>query len=211
MKPLQAQGGIIWLERAESTNTELRRRIDTLDNLSVIAAREQTAGRGQGDHSWFSSPLTNLTFSMLFRFGKEYPVTLEASGAVLVTHICTLGIRDYLLGRGISSRIKWPNDIWVGELKICGILIENTAISGEISSSIAGIGLNVNESGWPQELPNPVSMKELGGGREYDLDSELESLVSCLRRRYAQAATAEGRRALEEEFGKYMFRLPSKS
>ena len=71
MAPLQAETGIIWLERAESTNHELRSRIDGLDNLSVIAAHEQTAGRGQGDHSWFSSPGANLTFSMLMRSSRS--------------------------------------------------------------------------------------------------------------------------------------------
>ena len=123
MKPLQAETGIIWVESSKSTNSELRRRIDSLDNLSVIAAAEQTAGRGQGDHSWFSSPRTNLTFSMLLRFGPGFPVTLGASEAVTVTHIAALAVRDYLLTKGIDSRIKWPNDIWVGDRKICGMLI----------------------------------------------------------------------------------------
>lgn len=209
MKPLQAETGIIWVESSKSTNSELRRRIDSLDNLSVIAAAEQTAGRGQGDHSWFSSPRTNLTFSMLLRFGPGFPVTLGASEAVTVTHIAALAVRDYLLTKGIDSRIKWPNDIWVGDRKICGMLIENSSCAGRLVSSIAGIGLNVNESSWPAELPNPVSMKELLG-KSYVLTDELVELVRRLRARYSQAASVEGRLALDEEFGKYVFRLPSR-
>lgn len=209
MKPLQAETGIIWVESSKSTNSELRRRIDSLDNLSVIAAAEQTAGRGQGDHSWFSSPRTNLTFSMLLRFGPGFPVTLGASEAVTVTHIAALAVRDYLLTKGIDSRIKWPNDIWVGDRKICGMLIENSSCAGRLVSSITGIGLNVNESSWPAELPNPVSMKELLG-KSYVLTDELVELVRRLRARYSQAASVEGRLALDEEFGKYVFRLPSR-
>ena len=208
MEPLQAGGGIIWVESTESTNSELRRRIGELDNLSVIAAREQTAGRGQGDHSWFSSPATNLTFSILFRFGEGFPVTLGSSDAVLVTQITTLAIRDHLLSRGIGSRIKWPNDIWTGDRKICGILIENSSMGGMVTSSIVGIGLNVNETGWPAGLPNPVSMRELSG-KVYNLDEELRILAGRLRSRYEEAASPEGRRRLDEEFSLNVFRLPS--
>ena len=209
MEPLQAGSGIIWVESTESTNSELRRRIGELDNLSVIAAREQTAGRGQGDHSWFSSPAANLTFSILFRFGEGFPVTLGSSDAVLVTQITTLAIRDHLLSRGIGSRIKWPNDIWTGDRKICGILIENSSMGGMVSSSIVGIGLNVNETGWPAGLPNPVSMRELSG-KVYNLDEELLGLTERLRTRYEEAASQEGRRRLDEEFSLNVFRLPSK-
>lgn len=208
MEPLQAGSGIIWVESTESTNSELRRRIGELDNLSVIAAREQTAGRGQGDHSWFSSPATNLTFSILFRFGEGFPVTLGSSDAVLVTQITTLAIRDHLLSRGIGSRIKWPNDIWTGDRKICGILIENSSMGGMVTSSIVGIGLNVNETGWPAGLPNPVSMRELSG-KVYNLDEELRALAWRLRSRYEEAASPEGRRRLDEEFSLNVFRLPS--
>ena len=209
MEPLQAGGGIIWVESTESTNSELRRRIGELDNLSVIAAREQTAGRGQGDHSWFSSPATNLTFSILLRFGEGFPVTLGSSDAVLVTQITTLAIRDHLLSRGIGSRIKWPNDIWTGDRKICGILIENSSMGGMVSSSIVGIGLNVNETGWPAGLPNPVSMRELSG-KVYNLDEELRALAGRLRSRYEEAASPEGRRRLDEKFSLNVFKLPSK-
>ena len=89
------------------------------------------------------------------------------------------------------------------------MLIENSSCAGRLVSSIAGIGLNVNESSWPAELPNPVSMKELLG-KSYVLTDELVELVRRLRARYSQAASVEGRLALDEEFGKYVFRLPSR-
>lgn len=205
MEPSDACVHILWLETADSTNSELRRRIAGLDNLSIVATREQTAGRGQGTHTWFSTPGKNLTFSILYRFRGEF--ALAASDAILITQVTTLALRDYLLGHGVRARIKWPNDIWVEDRKICGILIENTLEGGMVRESIVGIGLNLNETGWPPELPNPVSLRELTG-REYAPDVELTALEKEIRRRFGLLASPDGRCSLQEEFGKYVFRLP---
>jgi len=205
MEPSNAGADILWLETADSTNSELRRRISALDNLSIIATREQTAGRGQGTHTWFATPGQNLTFSILYRF--EGACELAASDALLITQVTTLALRDYLLGHGVQARIKWPNDIWVEARKICGILIENTVSGGRVRESIVGIGLNLNETGWPAELPNPVSLHELTG-RHYDPAAELTALHKEIRRRFSQLATSDGRCSLQEEFGRFMFRLP---
>ena len=198
---------IIWLDSAKSTNSELRMRLGELDNLSVIAAVEQTAGRGQGCHTWYSSPRTNLTFSILYRFPEDGQGLLKVADMLLVTQITTLGIRDYLLSKGITAGIKWPNDIWVGDRKICGILIENILDGDRIEASIVGIGLDVNEETWPEELPNPVSMKQLTGVH-YELVSELEELCESISKRYFQSMDKEGRKSLEKEFNEHMFRLP---
>lgn len=205
MEPTHAGVHILWLDTADSTNSELRRRISGLDNLSIVATREQTAGRGQGTHTWFSMPGQNLTFSILYRF--EGACALAASDALLITQVTTLALRDYLLGHGVRARIKWPNDIWVEDRKICGILIENTMTEGQVRASIVGIGLNLNESGWPAELPNPVSLYELTG-KHYEPDAELPLLQKEIRRRFGQLASPGGRISLQEEFEKYLFRLP---
>ena len=176
-----------------------------LDNLSIIAARSQTAGRGQGTHTWFASPGENLTFSILYRF--EGACALDVSDVILITELTTLALRDYLLGHGVQARIKWPNDIWVGERKICGILIENRLDGSAVRESITGIGLNLNETGWPPELPNPVSLHELTG-EHYEPERELERLHKEICRRFGYLASPDGRKSLQEEFGKYLFRLP---
>ena len=204
MEPYEGKAQILWLETADSTNHVLRERMARLDNLSVIAAREQTAGRGQGTHTWFSTPGENLTFSILYRFGAVG--TLAASDALLITQVTTLALRDYLLGHGVQARIKWPNDIWVEDRKICGILIENILEGGLVRESIVGIGLNVNETGWPDGLPNPVSLRELTG-RRYSPEEELLALHKEICRRFGMLASPDGRKSLQEEFGKYMFRL----
>ena len=201
MTPRQSPGNIIWLETAESTNKTLREGLDRYDNLSVVAAREQTSGRGQGTHTWHSEKGKNLTFSMLYK-----PADLLAADMILITCATTLGIRDYLLGKGVTARIKWPNDIWVGDRKICGILIENILDGPRIRHSIIGIGFNLNETGWPADLPNPVSLKDLTG-KDYDTEAELELLTEKIRRRFALADSCDGRLQLQEEFGKNHFRL----
>ncbi len=206
MAPSRDSKHIIWLKSATSTNNELRQNKDNLDNLSIIAAIEQTRGRGQGDHTWFSSPGTNLTFSLLLRFPDGSPFALKASDMLLITQLTTLAIRDYLGSKGIVARVKWPNDIWVEDKKICGILIENILDGQMIRESIVGIGLNVNEQDWPEGLPNPVSMSQLSGER-YNLELELEALHKEICRRYEQLGSTDGRICLDREFAEVMFKL----
>ncbi|MBO4743293.1 MAG: biotin--[acetyl-CoA-carboxylase] ligase [Bacteroidales bacterium] len=201
MNPSQGGPDIMWLDTAQSTNRAVREASSRLDNLSVIAAVEQTAGRGQGTHTWHSLPGENLTFSLLAR-----PCNLQTSEIICITCATTLGIRDYLLSRGVSSRIKWPNDIWVDDRKICGILIENKLDGNTVAESIIGIGLNLNQTSWPADLPNPVSLKQITG-KDYDTHAELEVLAEKICRRLSLLDSAIGRKKLQEEFGKNVFRL----
>ncbi|MCR5277408.1 MAG: biotin--[acetyl-CoA-carboxylase] ligase [Bacteroidales bacterium] len=204
---MHEEAQIIWYEKLKSTNDEARRRLAELANLSVISTKSQSAGRGQGDHTWYSSPDTNLTFTFVLHYA-DFAAPLPVSDALLITCLTTLGIREYLLAEGIEARIKWPNDIWVGEKKICGILIENILDADRVAHSIVGVGLNVNEQGWPEELPNPVSMLELTGVRR-DLPAALERLHAQICRHAAMLDTPEGRAYLLDTFNRYMFRLPA--
>lgn len=206
MTPFEEMTEVLWLDSIDSTNAEVRRRLPDLDNLSIIATIEQTAGRGQGSHTWYATPGKNLTFSLLLKFPESGAMSLEASDALLLTCVASLSIRSYLEEKGVAAGIKWPNDIWVNGRKICGMLIENRLDGSRIKESIIGIGLNINETGWPQELPNPVSLSELTG-KVYDIKEELDTLASIICRRYDQLGSPDGRLSLQEEFGKYMFRL----
>lgn len=201
MSPQQPTSGVIWLNSVVSTNYTIREFLPELDNLSVVAALEQTKGRGQGDHSWHSLPGENLTFSILLKF-EDLPVAQSSR----INHIVAIGIQRYLSSRGVQARIKHPNDIWVGEKKICGILIENTLREKYITHSIVGIGLNLNQSNWPDELPNPVSLYQLTG-KKYDLKCELEALQKEICRCFDQSQSADGRDSLQEEFKRYLFYL----
>lgn len=198
MEPISKLPPPIWLESTSSTNSALREGLKGYDNLSSISALSQSAGRGQGSHTWFSSPGANLTFSILYRFEA-----LSANKALVITQITTLAISDYLRSKGIAARIKWPNDIWVGDKKICGILIENVVCGGFITESIVGIGLNLNETSWPSDLPNPISLKELTS-RTYDLRSELAQLLQFIQKRFAEQ---DDETRLSEEFQNLLFHI----
>ena len=202
MTPSQRLTDILWLDITDSTNRYLREASGRCDNLSVVAAREQTAGRGQGTHTWHSLRGQNLLFSMIFK-----PVKLAASDIILITCATTLGLLDYLQDKGVKARIKWPNDIWVDDKKICGILIENKLDGDFVSQSIIGIGFNLNQTEWPEDLPNPVSLGQLTG-KQYDLEEEMASLATKIRRRFASIGDRDGESGLQEEFGKNVFRLP---
>ena len=197
------KAGIIWLKLTDSTNDEARMRLDALDNLSVLAAETQTAGRGQGDHTWTSAPRQNLTFTLVLKFPPCAPIA--TSEILLITQAVTGGIRRYLLSKGVESRIKWPNDIYVGDRKICGILIENILDGKQVSSSMIGIGLNLNQDRFPADLPNPVSLRQLTG-RTYDLRTELVLLRDALKKTASLLDSQEGRSELSRDFDAFVFR-----
>lgn len=194
--------GIKWFESLASTNNEAKKHITDYDNLSVIATIEQSAGRGQGSHTWYTTPGKNLTFTIVFN-----PENLPASEALYLTRITTLSLLSYLAARGVRARIKWPNDIWVEDKKICGILIENILEGNLVHNSIIGIGLNINESGWPEDLPNPVSLGELTG-KSYDIHEELEAFYKEFCRHAQMLSSEDGRTYLCENFDENVFRLP---
>ena len=144
---------IMWFKSLDSTNEEARRHISDIDNLSVLSALEQTAGRGQRGNTWTSNAGENLMFSIVLKS----PV-LMAEDHFALNEIAALSVADFLSTYGIKAQIKWPNDIYVDEKKICGILIENSFRGKSISSSIVGIGLNINQRNFDVNLPNPTSM-----------------------------------------------------
>ena len=200
---MEDSAAIIWLKLTDSTNDEARRRLDVLDNLSVVAARTQTSGRGQGDHTWTSEPGQNLTFTVVLKFPPCAP--LAASEILRITQAVTHALREYLLSKGVAARIKWPNDIYVGDKKICGILIENILGGKQVAASMVGIGLNLNQSRFPADLPNPVSLRQVTG-RRYDLREELVLLREELKKSASLLDSQEGRTDLARYFDAYVFR-----
>ena len=155
---------IIWLNSVDSTNEEAKRRISELDNLTVLSALSQTKGRGQRTNTWLSEPGKNLLFSIILKYapygeaGSSDLLSVQAYDQQVISQITSLAVVDLLAAHDIEARIKWPNDIYVGNKKICGILIENTVLGKWMNSSIIGVGLNVNQMVFDAKLPNPTSM-----------------------------------------------------
>lgn len=154
---------IIILDEVDSTNSWLSGKAASLPGGTIVAARAQTAGRGQRGNSWESAPDANVTMSILLR-----PDGVEIGRAFPLSEAVALGVVSALASRlpgEIAARIaiKWPNDIYVSDSKIAGILIENSLRGSLIDRSIAGIGLNVNQREFLSDAPNPVSMFQLTG------------------------------------------------
>ena len=156
------------LPEVQSTNTyllDLLAQGTTLPDTTVIYTLRQTAGRGQMGNSWESELDKNILFSMLLS-----PTFLPIREQFLLSQICSLGIVETLdelirtqhLQDEVKLSIKWPNDIYAGDGKLCGILIENRLMGGTLQHSVLGVGINVNQEKWIGNAPNPVSLKMLG-------------------------------------------------
>lgn len=172
---------IIELSETDSTNNYAKTLIDNGLAISgqVIRAHYQSCGRGQSTNIWESDPGKNLLFSIIFR-----PETLPPQNQFLISQAVSEGLVKYLesvIPDPVS--IKWPNDIYVGLQKISGILIEHTIQSNRISFSVIGIGFNVNQKKFSEQIANPTSLSLLAC-RDFDLESVFSSLthsvLSCL-------------------------------
>lgn len=170
---------ITWIDTVDSTNEEARRQIQSLDHLSVISARHQTAGRGQRGNSWSSESGMNLTFSIVIKYGTERYGDLAPSDQFIISKITCLAVMEFLKNYGIDARIKWPNDIYVKDKKIAGILIENGLRGSRMAHSIIGIGLNVNQTIFESDLYNPTSIRlESQDTTDLDLHDTLEKFMN---------------------------------
>ena len=194
---------IKWFDALDSTNNELLRHIGDYDNLSVVAAVEQTAGRGQRGNRWVSAPGDNLTFSLLLK-----PEGLPAREVMVLTCLATLVVRDVLREEGVPAVIKWSNDIYVGKRKICGMLVENGLDGADIAWSVIGIGINLNQTEFPGEIMNAISLKRLTR-RTYDLVPFLETVCAGLERRLSELDTQEGRNGLRDAYERDLFQKDS--
>jgi BirA family biotin operon repressor/biotin-[acetyl-CoA-carboxylase] ligase len=150
----------------------------TAEGTLVITAN-QTAGRGQRGNTWSVEPGKNFTFSLVL-----YPKFLNVKDQFLLHQFVSLSLTDFLQNYFEQDvKIKWPNDILIRGKKICGILIENQLSGVQLTQSIIGIGLNVNQTQF--EIQTASSMAALAS-REFDLSIELEKLMSALENRYLQ-------------------------
>ena len=177
---METATGIIWLDSVDSTSDELRRRIPRLDNLSVIAAVEQTSGRGQRGNKWLTAPGENITLSMYVRPGENGIPAVKVADAFRLTACTALSVASYVASKGVRCSIKWPNDIYSGDRKISGMLIESTVSDGLIKDAITGIGVNINQCEFPPEILNPTSLKKLTG-QSFNVTDESAALVDLLK------------------------------
>ncbi len=186
------------LQQTASTNDEARD--PKYRHGDVIWAERQTAGRGQRGHTWSSPEGENLTFTLVME-----PHFLAAGEQFALNEAVALALTDTFGDLGIPTRIKWTNDIYAGDRKMVGILIENNCSNGRLRRTRAGIGINVNQTSFDASLPNPVSMAQLAG-RTFDRLEVLERFLARWAERYGQLARGE-RETLRKTYRNRMYRL----
>lgn len=172
---------VVYKPVAESTNMEATEALSRKEaEGAVYIVDYQTKGRGQRGNYWESEERKNLTFSIL-----TYPTFLEISDHFYLSKVVANGMVQALAQFDIEAKIKWPNDIYVGDFKVAGILIENGLMGCKLSHSIWGIGLNVNQHAFNSDAPNPASMSLIAGG-EFDRDEVLQAVLSAIDGWYAK-------------------------
>lgn len=178
---------VVKLQVVQSTNNYASQAVMTKrpEEGTVYVAGKQLEGRGQLKNTWESEGGKNLTLSMVL-----YPEFVAIQDQFIISKAISLGVADFLRQFVSDVHIKWPNDIYVGDKKIAGILIENSLRQGLIASCIVGLGLNVNQEEFVSDAPNPVSLRQLTS-RDYDLDDCLNKLSASLDRRYSRLKEGE--------------------
>ncbi len=173
---------LIFLNEVESTNNYANRLIlsHAAEEGTVVLAQYQTHGKGQQGNHWESEAGKNFLMSLIW-----FPIFLPAGQQFLISKVVSLSITDWLLNEVKDCTIKWPNDIYIGNRKVAGILIENTVKGSNLFSSVVGIGLNVNQIVFISDAPNPVSLQQITG-RNYEIKDILNTLLDNLNNWYTK-------------------------
>ncbi len=150
----------IFLDEVPSTN-DYAMELLTKSNPNegtVISTHKQGAGKGQIGRSWFSDQDQNLSLSLILR-----PCFVSINDRFYISMMLALAVREFIEEEIQSSdvSIKWPNDIYVGNKKIAGLLIQQSIFKKRISSCVLGIGINANQKTFPEQIPNPISIFQL--------------------------------------------------
>ena len=143
-------GGLRYFEQTGSTNdAALAWAAAGAPDLALVIAGQQTAGRGRGNHSWFTAPGAALAFSLVLR-----PLPGEAQSIPLFSALGGLAVCEVLAAQGLHPEIKWPNDVLINRKKICGVLAESVWTGEKVDSIVLGLGLNIK----PEALPPPEQL-----------------------------------------------------
>ena len=168
---------VLALDETDSTNRYLKDYLaqhpDAPEGITVVA-KFQTAGRGQKGNTWESETDKNLLFSTAL-----FPSFLKAKHQFLISEITTLAIRETLSDLAGHITIKWPNDIYWNDRKICGMLIENNLNGMYMEQCVIGVGININQAEFRSTAPNPISLKQITG-KEHDCAEILERILDKL-------------------------------
>jgi BirA family biotin operon repressor/biotin-[acetyl-CoA-carboxylase] ligase len=198
----------IQLDEIDSTNNYAFARLQAnmAEHGTVIFARKQTAGKGQRGKVWNSEPGANIILSVILDTSflstvQQFPLSIAVA----------LAVHDFFSKyAGDESKIKWPNDIYWRDRKAGGILIENSITSqlsgiGSWRWAIAGIGININQTLFPKQLTNPVSLKQITG-KDFKVEDLAKELCNCLEYRYGQLKKRKTKELLQQ-YNEHLYKL----
>ena len=191
----------IHLAETASTNSYARE-FPLNSGVMLITTDYQTAGRGQRGNAWESAPEKNLLFSLAIK-----PNNISASQQFAICELISVALCDVLAKYCTDIRIKWPNDIYHRNHKLCGILIEHDLEGMHLSRTIIGVGLNVNQASFTSHAPNPISLFQILG-HEVEREALLEAITARFFELYQQYASAIlDRTALHQRYISLLYRL----
>jgi len=193
---------LLFFENLPSTNihaADLLKK-SKLPEGTIVYTNYQSAGRGYSGNKWESEDGKNLLISIIL-----YPSFIKPEDQFLISMAISLGICDFLMRFIPDCSIKWPNDIWVNNDKIAGLLIESSLIDNTIDFTVAGIGININQREFLSNAPNPVSLSFLSGST-FNLRSCLKMLESDLDKRYKQLISGNSVQ-IKKEYVSKLYRL----
>lgn len=188
MKTLFTGQNAIHLHTVDSTNSyaiDLLKQIKPVEG-TIIYTFNQKNGRGQRGNTWQSEPNKNVALSLIL-----YPQFIKPESQFLISKITALAIADLMSAllkendKTHEIRIKWPNDVYIDDKKIAGILIENNINNNALNSSVIGIGINVNQENFEKNIPNAISLKLLLN-KEFDIVQLIHQLCEFIEARYLQ-------------------------
>ena len=190
----------MFINQTNSTNDWLKSHSET----DVVWTTWQTAGRGQAGNAWESQQGKNVLLSLRLR-EPQVPVEQQFRLTMAVSLAVQQVVASLLPQYDVT--VKWPNDIYVGDKKICGILIENTLAEAHIAESIISIGLNINQTTWLSNAPNPVSAKQLTG-IDYDLQAVFDQLCEVI---YNKVSLLDQPQTLKAQYLSVLYRFGRKA
>ena len=193
---------IIRVKVVDSTNNYLKKLVhdEHPEEGSMVITEFQSAGRGQMGNGWASEAGKNLLLSLLI-----YPDNLLANEQFIISRMASLAVKNCLDQFVDDICIKWPNDIYWKDKKIAGMLIENDVQGRYIQNSVIGIGININQPSFPEDLPNPVSLRQITG-TENDIDNIADIFVReffLLYREFQDGKTTQ----IEDEYMLDLYRV----
>lgn len=200
----------IHLPETDSTNNIAKsllqqEALGALKEILLVTTDHQTAGRGQRGNSWEAERSKNLLFSLAF-----CPMHIPASQQFVLSELIAVVLYKVLSRYTEGIRIKWPNDIYHHDHKLSGILIEHDIEGIYIARTIIGIGLNVNQTHFVSDAPNPISLCQILG-HEVDREALLTEICDTFTARYQEMLTApdstQWAGALHQRYTTLLYRL----